>query len=322
MKTYAVHTDDYPRQTIESRDIWLPIVFAIGLFVFLMMVFSAGLLSNWQPVLSPLRSVIMSSAMASAFFSIAYYDVRERGYYIASVPIKGVAKVIFFIFTWVIWIPLLVSFVRMKLGEKKKASMDESTQQKLEAEARYYAMAKPGDRFPVDVKTMLIAHCRQQALRSKVEMTEDEALEIVEKALNDEHVLEIQTKSTINICIILKARMTQFDWRYDLGNYCLELLPNGQCEFYQVRSGRLANEMTIQTSADKELLAYFNECEPEIQRHLYTGRIDLAMEEIASILDVYYASYIANYMRQPYRMNEHYHMAADFPSSIFSNPPA
>ncbi len=306
----SVYTKDYPLKKETERLYWL-CRYTLGGALFCAVI---AYLLSWmseEPVAGIGRAVAAFMVLASAMFVLAYFPIRKmpgEQYYLASMPFHRKEKVIVWMFSWCLWIPLLVSLYRMKRDEPLKAKRDEEQRKNLWQEAQRYMTAKQEERFPRIECEKLASYCGLQARASDLTMTDEEAKEVVDCIMYCPNVLELKTQNTNQLVITIRARCDYLHNRYDLGNYGLVMMDDGKFDLVRVRSGRLTNELTVEYSLDNELLAYVKEKNRQIQRYIYLGRVDKAVKLIETRLNdsVCPRSYI------PYHVDEHYHLAQDF----------
>lgn len=305
----SVYTKDCPLEK-ETEQLYQLCRYALGGAIFCVAVVYLLSWISEEPVTGIGKAVAAFMVFTSALFTLMYFLIRkmpDEKYYLASMPFHGKEKAIVWIFSWCLWIPLLVSLYRMKRDEPLKAKQDEERQKSLWRDAQYYMTAQREERFPRAERERLASYCGLQARASSLTMTDEAAEEAVNYVTHHSNVLELKAQSTNRLIIIIRARCDYLGKRYDLGNYGLVLMDDGKFDLVQVRSGRLTNELTVGHSLDNELLAYVKKKNGQIQRYIYLGRVDKAVNLIGARLNdsVCPRPYI------PYHVNEHYHLAQE-----------
>ncbi len=297
----AIHTSDYPRKTI--REMWGAFAFAagFGLLVAVLLL----LLSLCGPAWKPGAALLLSCAAASGMFSMGYYYAQEGNYYMASIPIDGVARGLFFVFTWIIWIPLLISLFRMRRAMQKNTEQDRLYQDALRLEAEGYRAINTEGHFPKEVCARLADYCTAQASIHDVEMTTEEAQVRVERIKALDNTLEFYPWEAGELVLEVHAKGTQDGKAYDLGIFTMRLTAEGGFSLAIFRTGRLENELPMKRSLDVELLRYVKTVAEEITWRIRAGQVDVAVEKVAQMLNDNHCIEA----RPGYRVSEHYHLA-------------
>lgn len=305
---HAKHTDDYPQERCKKQ---LREVFELSLMTavlcLVLLCITTLVATESAPYLERMTIAVMF--LTSCAFALAWFLIRDHGYYLASLPVGGVYKLGFWVLSWVLWLPLLISLINMRRDVRKKEELDRQTRESLAEEARYYAIAGFEERFPIVAREELVSFCGRQALLSRLEMSEEEARERVERVLSHPDVLKLELRDTSDLVLTVRARREYQHNRYDLGNYELHLKNSENFQIVQARDGRLANEMAVEDSLDDELLNYLARLTDDLKRQIYAGHIDWAVEMLARALN----DNACPYPWMCYHVDEHYHLAQELP---------
>ena len=297
--------DDYLHQGSKPVEtaILLFICTALGWAIYTLMVIPVE--TTGETLFPRAFAALIGCAIASFMYSMSYVStISSTEYYLASIPMTGIGRVIFFIWTWVFWPVWLVSYLRMKHGDKVKAKMDVDEQANLSVIGEHYRSASRETRFAPEICEQLAAFCRLQLLSTNNEMSETESLLKVEGVIQNQHVLQIMRQHG-KFCIAMRACAVQDNVGYNLGIFMLMLNTDGTFELERISSGRLTNEMLKRSSLDYDLLDYVEEIRMQIQRQIFAGNIDKAVLMVTERLNDGHC--LAE--RQPYHLCEHYHKA-------------
>jgi len=320
-----IHTADYPRKTMKNMWWLYAYCTLFGLTIFAL-TYTTSSEEVWF-VESILRRIIFAAAWTSFLFALAYYAMRENDYYFASIPIDGSARVLFFIYAWLFWIPLAVSWWRMKRTIELNKQADAEAERLLRESLERQLTKGKEERFPTDELRRLTDYCISEAKIIDKEPSWDELSARYAKIMNSPVVerLEITTNGPcfwIRAFYVPEWALNVFwlddDWtrenqdeiwlapKYDLGDYCLTLREHHQLELVQFRSGMRENERKADLLGYR-LVKYIEEhYASTLQPWLYAGKIDEVILKVAELLN---DGHCVDQLIQErhFLMSEHYH---------------
>jgi len=327
---YMIHTLDYPRKTMKNMW-WLYVytaIFGVMMFALVSAIEPEYATKVW--FLSSLAGRIVFAAMwASYAFALAYYAMREKNYYLASIPIDGSARVLFFIYAWLFWIPLAVSRWRMKRTIELNEQADEEAERQLELDLEQQLTKDQEVRFPPDGLRVLMDYCIDEAKVIEKDLPRDELCARCARITACPMVVWMGLTEGGDPFFSIRAfyvpdwarafSQLDNDWtqedddriwlavKYDLGDYILVFQEHHRLQLKQVRSGMLANERKADQLGSR-LEKYVEEhYAGTLQPWLYAGKID---EVVLKVVELLNDGHCVDQMQQErhFVISQHYHV--------------
>ncbi len=282
MKLYSVHTQDRMQRTLRGVRSRMILSALTGLmFSLLLYGMSCGFISR-------LAAVGLFLVYTSAIFVSTIISFWKSQYYLASIPYRGVRKVIFRLFAWPMLPAVAVSYSRMKRGIKQHQLRDEEFQQHLKKHLTLRAKMERMEKFSAEARQALYEYCRNEALATGMPaamFTQEKFQSEYSSIVATPEILGLVINSLGDLEFTVQAYYTRAEEKYDLGQYNLVLKKDNTFELHLRRTGKLSNERPLPDTIEQELIEHVDEARNELLRWLYAGSIERLVKGVVRLLN-------------------------------------
>lgn len=263
----------YAEEDINLRyEIILPVV-AVALFL---VALSWVFLSLFP---FSLNSAIFTIGVVT-FFSLYFCLLSWAGaidYYIADLPKGCYGWHRIWIYTLMLpaWPLLLISWLRVRRTRAENADSDDEIRKEFKEHFHKLQDTSAEMKFPQNAKEAIAKCCLHQAEVSQLTMSEAEAQQIAERIQELPRVDQVIVNGD-SITFLLMVSYEYGGQKYCLGGYGLTIYQNERISFDLLFPYALTNERRYGDGErlDKILIERFKKRYSQLDRWLYTGRID------------------------------------------------